>query len=1660
MAGRGRGNVKVYIDGDPSGLGRATKQAETYLGGLGSSVSKVGDKLASAGKTLNRNVTLPVLAIGAVAGKTAIDFDKSMRNVNSIAQLPERGLQRLEKRVLGLAGPTAQAPRTLAEGLYDLVSSGFDANESLFILDKSARAATAGLTTTEVSTASVAAVLNAYHLKADKAGQVSDRLFETVNRGVISFEDLATTIGDVLPFASSLHVSLDEVGASVSTMTKEGISAPETMTRIKNVMVTLLKPGKALSDVLDELGVSGEELVRKKGFQGALEAIIARTDGSKEAITELFPNIRALGGVLALTGGNARTAAGDLKAFTDTSGATDKALSQQSKSTSYKWNKFKAELEETAIKAAPTFLDAAKEVVGELGDMVKWFDKLSPSTKRMIINVGLLGAALGPVLTIGGNLLKVVGGTIRIADKASAAFRTIGAGAAAAGSTTATASGAGAAGAGSTGRLAGVRSSLGTYDLARSFGRGRGASAVAQVGATGAAMASSIAGGLAAAAGPAIAAVGVGNILSSAIEGDTKSAAYKAGGGIAGAVAGGIAGTFLGGNTALGAMIGGGVGTFLGDALSGVFESEKKLTPMQRRLQVTAKQVSVALKSQGEAAEKLAQAQQRLDGANRRHRRSTDEVKDAQQSYQQALRTFGPSSLPALQAALRLARAERQEEKAADAAKRAHELNGIQLELFKVRTTRAIAAESRRIPVLRHTVDQLTKKWRKEKDNEQLSKRLEGKLKALADHESKRNRVLKEAEAISPKWARGLERMGSGVAKFVTESGRVRGQLEALPQKSESVTQQLERQWGTSGGLLRAIRNFKGETKTQLQQQAAKHMQVFRDQGAGAFGSLAERVYTAEQNIGGNTTSLLEGLGASKVPKFKLTAPITGGKGRNQGGMVRVPGVGREDTVPLYGRGIEAMVAPGEDLIVANRHQRPELDYAVANTYGDKGLSGFFSRSRRPHNFATGGIARDGGANALGAQAAQEVLRRIGMADKLPLPQIAGPEPLAGGVGQGSVNLVFAAAADYLRRHAGSPRVRKMIAFAEREAAKGYPYVYGGGHGGFSGPYDCSGFVSAILHAGNFLSTPMSVQQGSGLYTFGEAGAGKQVTWGVRGTSGENAHTMISLKDVEKGWRFFEAGSGHGAAEVGGWAGSFSYRHPEGFARGGIALPRGRDLAKMPPRVRKALARHGAGALDPRSPHFVGWGYQRGGMPRRFAGGGVVVQGRATWFTGGATAGGSSTSKPGLALNLDTSKEPEGWDNPTTQGWMEASRAGKPVYAQVSIGGKSANLPITDVGPASWTGNSIDVTAGGVHKLGFTTDTFPSGTVGKAVVLGEGKEKKDPDQIPVHGRSKLSYEEKISKLDARIAKAGTTATLKDDRRAAAAKLGLLRQRKGYLEKKIQGINKKLKGKLKPPVRERLLQEREGFLGELAGMPGEASGLIESLRESGVTNPKQLKKYAKGFGIGVADPNAERPTARDRADLQLARAEMTGGKEDDLAALQKLVDVSKEELKAAKKSGDPKKIAEATRNLKDAADALRDATPTAQDFANRDLALAELTEGIDDDRAALEQLKALAEQELAVALQTADPLDDIEAAHNLKAVKDSLDSLTATLNETEQQRQEFEEERLALDKKLVALAEAQGPAFMAAWVAYIDGAIGGPLQTRNRLATAGSPAAYQ
>src|ERR1700761_1016486 len=170
-------------------------------------------------------------------------------------------------------------------------------------------------------------------------------------------------------------------------------------------------------------------------------------------------------------------------------------------------------------------------------------------------------------------------------------------------------------------------------------------------------------------------------------------------------------------------------------------------------------------------------------------------------------------------------------------------------------------------------------------------------------------------------------------------------------------------------------------------------------------------------------------------------------------------------------------------------------------------------------------------------------------ASQLASAQAAAGSSTSGVVGSSATGVVDATGGAGV----GDPRVAAMV--NEANSLVGKPYVYGGGHSGW-GPqsgYDCSGFVSAVLHAGGYLTSPVdttALPSQPGMVS----GPGQYVTVYDRALSGQNGHVIIQMNG-----QFYESGGMHGSWGGRGGAGkigtpSASYLatfptvlHPEGL---------------------------------------------------------------------------------------------------------------------------------------------------------------------------------------------------------------------------------------------------------------------------------------------------------------------------------------------------------------------------------------------------------------------------------------------------------------------------------------------------------------------------------
>jgi TP901 family phage tail tape measure protein len=303
-----------------------------------------------------------------------------------------------------MAPKLGKAPKELAEGLYFLASSGLTGKRAMDALVVSAKASAAGLGETEVVADAVSSAMNAYATTNLTAARAGDILVATVREGKGEASAIAPVIGNLLPLASELGVGFEEVGGSLAQMTRVGMGASNAATNLAGVMNSLLKPTVAGDKALKEVGLSFGGLrteLKEKGVISVLETVMKAFDGNTESIAKVFPNIRALRGLLALVGQAGGSTQQVFDAVASSTGSLDHAFQTAAEGSSFKFKQGLAELQVAGIDAGNALLPAAGKIVAGIGSIARAFNELPSGAQNAVLVIAGLAALAGPVMTLG-----------------------------------------------------------------------------------------------------------------------------------------------------------------------------------------------------------------------------------------------------------------------------------------------------------------------------------------------------------------------------------------------------------------------------------------------------------------------------------------------------------------------------------------------------------------------------------------------------------------------------------------------------------------------------------------------------------------------------------------------------------------------------------------------------------------------------------------------------------------------------------------------------------------------------------------------------------------------------------------------------------------------------------------------------------------------------------------------------------------------------------------------------------------------------------------------------------------------------------------------------------------------------------------------------------
>lgn len=232
------------------------------------------------------------------------------------------------KAILKASTETGIATENLTETVYQAISASVDQADAIQFAGTAAKLAKGGFSDSATAVDVLTTALNAYGKGSGlTAESVSDLLITTQNLGKTTVNDLAGSIGKVIPVAKTYGVSMQNLTTSYAILTKNGISTAESTTYLRSMMNELGKASSGVSKTLvEKTGKNFAQLQADgKNLYDVIDILSESVNGDSTAFANLWANQRAGMGALALLNAGSEEYSKTLGAMAQSGGAAAKA---------------------------------------------------------------------------------------------------------------------------------------------------------------------------------------------------------------------------------------------------------------------------------------------------------------------------------------------------------------------------------------------------------------------------------------------------------------------------------------------------------------------------------------------------------------------------------------------------------------------------------------------------------------------------------------------------------------------------------------------------------------------------------------------------------------------------------------------------------------------------------------------------------------------------------------------------------------------------------------------------------------------------------------------------------------------------------------------------------------------------------------------------------------------------------------------------------------------------------------------------------------------------------------------------------------------------------------------------------------------------------------
>lgn len=401
-----------------------TSTALAKIDEAGKKIEAFGDSVTSAGKAV-MPASMAVAGLGAAAVKTAADFDSSMSKVAAVSGATGDDLDALRDKAREMGAKTKFSASEAADAMNYMAMAGWKTEDMLEGIEGIMNLAAASGEDLATTSDIVTDALTAFGLSAQDSGHFADILAAASSNANTNVSMMGETFKYCAPIAGALGFSAEDTAEAIGLMANAGIKGSQAGTTLRTIMNNLTGDIKLSGSALGEVTIA---TTNADGSMRDLSDILSDCRGAfaqlseseQAAAAEALVGKNAMSGFLALM----NAGEGDIEklstAIANCDGTAERMAETMQDNLAGQLTILKSQLQELAISFGEMLMPAIRAIVSKIQAFVDKLNHMSEGQQKAILTIGLMVAALGPLLVIIGTVISKVGvamqGFVRLAS--------------------------------------------------------------------------------------------------------------------------------------------------------------------------------------------------------------------------------------------------------------------------------------------------------------------------------------------------------------------------------------------------------------------------------------------------------------------------------------------------------------------------------------------------------------------------------------------------------------------------------------------------------------------------------------------------------------------------------------------------------------------------------------------------------------------------------------------------------------------------------------------------------------------------------------------------------------------------------------------------------------------------------------------------------------------------------------------------------------------------------------------------------------------------------------------------------------------------------------------------------------------------------------------